>query len=248
VVLRVRDTGAGIPPEMLERIFETFTQGQRALDRAPGGLGVGLALVQRLVQLHGGSVTAFSAGVGQGSEFVVRLPRTGPMADSELRIDQQQDARLGTPPVLSKEQPVNPQSSVRLAGAKRILLIEDHPDGREMLQALLRLWGHQVESVANGLQGIEAIRRQRPEVALIDIGLPGLDGYEVARQVRELPGGSQVLLIALTGYGQPDDRRRAFAAGFDAHLVKPVNPEELSKLLAGRGVRTESNEKAESSA
>ncbi len=209
VVVRVSDTGRGIPHEMLGRIFEPFTQVDTGLDRAQGGLGVGLALVKRLVEMHGGQVHAHSAGPGHGSTFAVRLP-------------------------LSLQAPATARADAAPPGrSRRILLVEDHRDGREMLGELLRLWGHQVDGVGDGVQGLERMRREMPEVALVDIGLPGLDGYRLAREARALPGGDGVLLLAVTGYGQPEDRARALAAGFDEHLVKPVDLDRLARLLEG---------------
>ncbi|MGH7322770.1 MAG: hybrid sensor histidine kinase/response regulator [Candidatus Rokuibacteriota bacterium] len=208
-VLRVQDTGVGIDPAMLPRIFELFTQGERSLDRAEGGLGLGLTLVRRLVDLHGGTVEAFSAGLRHGSEFVVRLPLSTATAEALVA-----KAKTAAPP------------------ARRILLVEDNQDAREALRVLLTLRGHQVQEAADGRSGIALALAESPEVALIDIGLPEADGYEVARQVRAAPAGERIFLVALTGYGQPDDRRRTRAAGFDAHLVKPVDPDELGRVLA----------------
>ncbi|HZV07386.1 MAG TPA: ATP-binding protein [Gemmataceae bacterium] len=216
-VLSVKDTGQGIPPGQLASIFEPFTQLDASLDRTRGGLGLGLALVRRLVDLHGGMIAAFSDGPGKGSEFVVHLP-IGEQAQSDRR-----DAG----PTKEGVRRVS-----RRSDACSILLVEDNQDGREMLRDLLRSWGHRVEEVGDGLEGLNAIRRQAPDVALVDVGLPGLDGYELARQVRALPDGGKVRLIAVTGYGQPDDRRRALEAGFDMHFVKPVDLEKLEQLLA----------------
>ncbi|HWG42962.1 MAG TPA: ATP-binding protein [Gemmataceae bacterium] len=207
-ILRVKDSGMGIPPDMLASIFEPFMQLKSSLDRAPGGLGIGLALVHRLVDLHGGTIAAHSDGAGHGSEFVVRLP-----LDSRLK------------PAMA---PSTPQKVV----PRRLLLIEDNADGRATLAALLRLLGHHVEEASDGLCGLAAIRRQAPEAALVDVGLPGMDGYELARQVRAAPDGDKVLLVAVTGYGQPEDRHRALEAGFNAHLVKPVDMDELARILA----------------
>ena len=211
-VVRVRDTGLGIPPEMLPRVFDLFTQVGRTLDRADGGLGIGLTLVRTLVELHGGTVQAHSDGVGKGSEFVVRLPRTtapGP---------------AGTGPGAGR--PVVP---------RRVLVVDDNPDAGDTLATLLTLAGHTVEVARGSLQAVEAARRFRPEAALLDIGLPGMSGYDLARQLRAEPFGRDLLRVALTGYGQEDDRRRATAAGFDHHLTKPADPAVLSELLARRG-------------
>jgi signal transduction histidine kinase/ActR/RegA family two-component response regulator len=210
-VLAVTDTGIGIPPAQLADIFEPFTQLDTSLERAQGGLGLGLTLVRRLVQLHDGTIAAHSGGVGQGSTFIVRLPL------SQKAPADRRDRNY-----------VSPAPS----GSRSILLVEDNRDGREMLRDLLRSWGHRVEEAGDGIAGVDAVRRQLPEVALVDVGLPGLDGYELARRVRALPEGGKVRLIALTGYGQPEDRRRAFEAGFDAHLVKPVHPRRLEQILS----------------
>lgn len=210
-LLSVMDTGMGIPPGHLATIFDPFTQLDSSLERTGGGLGLGLALVRRLVELHGGTIVAHSAGAGQGSEFVVRLPC----------CDRAVPERRDTAPT--------PQTTFT---PRCILLVEDNQDGREMLRDLLRSWRHQVEEAGDGLEGLNAVRRRLPDVALVDVGLPVLDGYELARQVRALPDGSKVRLIALTGYGQLEDRHRALEAGFDAHLVKPVDLRKLEQLLA----------------
>jgi signal transduction histidine kinase/CheY-like chemotaxis protein len=208
-VVRVRDTGAGIAAERLPLLFQPVAPTDQLLDRPQGGLGIGLALVRGLVEAHGGKVSAFSAGPGQGSEFVVRLPL---LPTPSVRVTVPDEAK--TPAVPSR----------------RILIIEDNPDGRETLCLLLQLGGHQVEVAVDGTQGVKKALTLRPEVALVDIGLPGLDGYQVARQVRAALG-EQILLIAMTGYAEPHDRRRALEAGFHAHLVKPVDPEALQALL-----------------
>ena len=203
-VLRVRDTGVGIAPEMLPRVFDLFAQGERAPDRGAGGLGLGLTLVRRIAELHGGRVEAASEGPGHGSTFTVYLPA------------------MAAPPVAITA----PVAAARNGAPCRILVVEDNGDAREMLQHLLKLAGHEVMEAADGPGGLEATLRGRPDIALIDVGLPGFDGYELARRVRAT-GDSSIYLVALTGYGQPDDRRQAMESGFDAHLVKPVNPEAL---------------------
>jgi signal transduction histidine kinase/ActR/RegA family two-component response regulator len=204
-VLRVKDTGVGLDAEKLPRLFERFPDVRKLRERPEGGLRIGLSLVQGLVELHGGSVTVTSPGRGRGSEFIVRLPlRTTPVPE--------QSAPAGKP------------------GSRRILLVEDNPDGRATLRLMLQLWGHQVDEAADGVKGLQKALATRPEIAVIDIGLPGLDGYQVARHIRtEL--GRGICLIAVTGYGQPHDRERSMEAGFDAHLVKPVDPDELHDLL-----------------
>jgi signal transduction histidine kinase/ActR/RegA family two-component response regulator len=210
-VLRVRDSGVGIPPEMLRRVFEPFVQGERGPDRGPGGLGLGLTLVRRIAELHGGSVEAASEGPGRGSTFTVRLPAL-PVPSSPL-------APGPAAPGPSAEGP-----------RRRILVVEDNADAREMLRLLLELDGHEVYGAADGPGGLEAAEHLRPDVALIDVGLPGFDGYELARRLRTAVGAA-IHLVALTGYGQPEDRRRAHEAGFDAHLVKPVDPGALHAAI-----------------
>jgi PAS domain S-box-containing protein len=205
-VLRVRDDGAGIPPDRLESVFELFEQVNPKLARTEGGLGIGLTLVKRLVEMHGGTVHARSEGSGRGTEVVVRLPTAV-------------DAPAAPPS--PRGLPVAPQ---------RILVIEDNDDGREMLGRVLRIAGHEVVEAATGSEAIEIAARRSPTVVLVDIGLPDLDGYEVARALRRRLG-SAVRLVALTGYGQPRDRARSHEAGFDVHLLKPVDPAELAEVL-----------------
>jgi PAS domain S-box-containing protein len=209
-VLRVRDTGKGIPADVLARVFELFVQEPQALDRSRGGLGLGLALVKRLVELHGGSVSAASAGPGQGSEFVVRLPA---LATAE---DERGPATV---------------EPVSAAGGRRVLVVEDSADARESLKMLLELSGHVVETSEDGPGGLSKLSAFRPDVALIDLGLPGIDGYTLARLARSRPETCGIRLVALTGYGQTDDRRRALAAGFDLHLTKPVDVLTLQSAL-----------------
>jgi signal transduction histidine kinase/CheY-like chemotaxis protein len=209
-VLVVRDTGVGIPSDHLESIFDVFSQAPTSLDRAKGGLGLGLTLVRALVAMHGGTVDAHSEGEGKGSEFRVSLPLSASMADA------------ATGPVRAAIPAVH--ESVR------IVLVEDNVDIRETLTELLVLDGYWVEGAADGPQGLTRILSELPSVALIDVGLPGFDGYELARRARSHLGDAPVL-IAMTGYGQPDDRARAFEAGFDDHVVKPVSVEELSAAI-----------------
>jgi PAS domain S-box-containing protein len=211
-VLRVRDTGVGIAPEMLPRVFDLFAQAERSLDRAEGGLGIGLTLVRSLVELHGGSVQANSDGLGHGSEFVVRLPAAGAAA---RRADQPSATAPG---------------SGGPSAARRILVVDDNVDAAQSLATLLKLWGHEVAVAHDGAGALEAARTQPPDVILLDIGLPGMSGLEVARQIRQEP--RRPLLVALTGYGQEQDRRRSVEAGFEAHLVKPVDLRELRRLIA----------------
>ena len=210
IAIRVKDSGIGIAPDMLGHVFDLFAQAEQSLDRSQGGLGIGLTLVRYLVHMHDGEVSASSEGLGHGSEFVVRLPL------------------LEAPAEVAAEREPKPQAA---PAAQRVLVVEDNADSRVMLGELLKLWGHWPDLAADGPEGVEAARRSRPDVALVDIGLPGLDGYEVARQIRALPGSDSTYLIALTGYGQPDDRRRSREAGFNAHLVKPVKMDELLRVL-----------------
>jgi signal transduction histidine kinase/ActR/RegA family two-component response regulator len=218
-VLRVSDTGVGMTPEMLETVFEPFTQADRTLERAQGGMGLGLTVVHRLVALHGGDVRATSAGLGLGSEFTVRVPLIERPA-SEAHPNPAARPDRSTP---SPSRPRN------------VLIVEDSADIRESLQELLEGLGHRVEAAADGEQALIRALSHKPDVALVDIGLPRIDGYEVARRMREALG-TDVLLLALTGYGQPEDRARAAAAGFDLHLTKPVELATLELLLSGPGI------------
>jgi PAS domain S-box-containing protein len=206
-ILRVKDTGRGIAPEMLPHVFELFAQGEQPIDRSLGGLGIGLALSRRLVELHDGTIEVHSAGPGQGAEFVVRLPGATP----------------GTPATAVPEP--------RAAARRRILVVEDSDDSRESLRLLLESLGHEVVAAADGPQGLALALERPPDVMLVDLGLPGLDGFELARAVRRSARASTVRLIALTGYGQAEDRRRSAEAGFDAHLVKPVSASALLGVL-----------------
>ena len=216
VVLRVRDNGQGIDPELLPRIFDLFVQEDRSLARSHGGLGIGLTLVRSLVERHGGTVEAHSEGPGRGSEFVVRLPR-----------------RVEAPAPPSAPRDEAPEAEER--GPARILLVEDNVDAADALAELLRLWGHQVEVAHDGAAALQAARSGRPDVVLLDIGLPGMDGYQVSAALRQLPDLQATVIVALTGYGQESDRQRSAQAGFDQHLVKPVDLEALRRLVsAGR--------------
>jgi PAS domain S-box-containing protein len=207
----VEDTGIGIEPEMLGNLFETFSQADRSLARSRGGLGLGLALVKGLMDLHGGEVEAASEGLGRGSRFTLRLP---------LAAAQEAPEHEAAPPAGAN-------------GSRRVLIIEDNADAAESLQMLLELSGFEVTTAADGASGLETARRFHPDVVLCDIGLPGgLDGYGVARELRADSAFQAVRLIALTGYGQAEDQRRAYAEGFDLHLTKPVDPVLLKDLLA----------------
>jgi two-component system, sensor histidine kinase len=206
-ILRVTDTGEGIPPEILPRIFEPFVQ---AGAPARGGLGLGLSVVKHLAELHAGSVFASSGGPGLGSEFIVRLPRLASM-----------------PAVSAAQEHTTPKPPPR-----RVLIVEDHPDVRDGLRMLLETWGHQVTETSDGRAGLEQARTGDFDIALVDVGLPGMDGYAVAQALREEPPVQAIRLVAVTGYGQPADRERARAAGFDAILVKPIDPDRLARILA----------------
>jgi PAS domain S-box-containing protein len=210
-VVSVRDAGIGISREMLPKIFEMFTQVDQSLERSQGGLGIGLTLVQRLVEMHGGSVTAMSAGPALGSEFVVRIP---------IAVDQ----AVGRP---------KPTMALSIAPiSRRILVVDDNRDSATSLAALLKLSGNETQTAYDGLQAMEAAASFRPDVMLLDIGLPKLNGYEVARKIREQPWGKKLMLVALTGWGQEEDRKKSQEAGFDAHMIKPVDHSALAKLLA----------------
>ena len=211
-VVWVADTGVGIEPALLPRLFEAFEQGAQGIDRGGGGLGLGLAVVRGLAELHQGTVEATSQGPGRGATVSVRLP-----------LEAEPEALI--------EMPNNPLREARPA---RVLIVEDNQDAAESLRLLLEVLGHQVRVAHSGPEGVEAAARWLPEVVVSDIGLPGIDGYEVARRVRRLPGLEDALLVALTGYGAEEDRRRAREAGFSHHLVKPADPADLLRVLAGR--------------
>jgi CheY-like chemotaxis protein len=213
-VFAVQDSGIGLRQEMLASVFDLFTQDTRTLERAGGGLGIGLTIVKRLVGLHGGSVSVTSEGPGTGCTFSVRLPRYS------LHMGERRASK-----------------AAMVAGQpKRVLLVEDNPDVCDSLRVILQLWGHQVEIAVNGDDGLKLARDLEPDLVVIDIGLPGLNGYEVARAIRQAatPWSKRVTLVALTGYGSDSDRQRALEAGFDSHLVKPVDPEVLAESLGFR--------------
>lgn len=211
VFVAIKDTGVGIPPEMLAAVFDLFTQVDRSLERAAGGLGIGLSLVKRLVEMHGGRVSARSEGHGRGSEFVVSLP---------VATERQET------------QPVAPSAEAVSPAKRRILVVDDNRDGADTLCKLLRLLGNDAQTAYDGLEAVERAAAWKPEAILLDIGLPKMNGHEVCRAVREQPGGKEVFIIALTGWGQEDDRRKSTEAGFDLHLVKPVDRRSLMEALA----------------
>jgi CheY-like chemotaxis protein len=213
-VIRVRDNGVGIPAEMLPKVFDMFTQAERTRERAQGGLGIGLTLVRRLVELHTGRVEAFSGGDNQGSEFVVHLP----LAPENVRVDQVDGTNHR--PSLTDRPPL------------RVLVVDDNHDSLISLAMLLRMSGNEVCTAADGTSALEAAKAFHPEVVLLDVGLPGMNGYEVGRRMREMPETKGAVLVAQTGWGQDEDRRRSAEAGFDAHLVKPVDPAALQRILS----------------
>lgn len=216
VVIEVRDTGVGIPADLLPHVFDLFTQADRSLERRQGGLGIGLTLVRRLVEMHGGTVQAASDGLGRGSEFRIRLPRLAM-----------------TPEVAEAASPDVPAASGGSAGPpRRILVVDDQPDSTDSLALFLRLRGHDVRTAHDGPGALEEVTRYRPEVVFLDLGLPGMSGYDVARRLRTMPEACGVTLVALTGYGTDADRARTREAGFDVHLAKPVDPRALDTLLA----------------
>ncbi|MFO1431705.1 MAG: ATP-binding protein [Candidatus Competibacteraceae bacterium] len=226
-MIQIRDTGIGIPPDLLAKIFGLFTQGARTLDRSEGGLGIGLTLVQRIIELHGGSVAAFSEGINRGSEFTLWLPL---LADPLLPV-----ASPDPLPSLDSDTDSKPDPSSSPA-CRRVLVVDDNRDSVESLKMLLELWGHDVRSAYDGPTALAIAAEYRPRAVLLDIGLPGMNGYELAQGLRALAGLRDLLLIAITGYGQDEDRRHAQEAGIDYHLVKPVEAGELLKLLTAGAV------------
>jgi PAS domain S-box-containing protein len=212
VVLRVRDNGIGIAPDVLPHVFDLFVQGPAAAARSPSGLGVGLTLVRNLVDMHGGTVEARSAGTGAGAEFTIRLPL--------ITQDREDCTEVGD------------EAHVPLT-SHRILIVDDNTDAAGSLAVLIRMQGHEVRVAHDGISALDTARAYRPSLIFLDIGMPGMDGYEVARRLRGMPGLQHTVLAALTGWGQQEDRRRSEAAGFDHHLVKPLEIHVLEDLLAG---------------
>ena len=219
-VVRVADTGIGISADVLPRVFDLFVQAERRLDRARGGAGIGLTLVKRLVELHGGSVEAHSAGPGQGSEFVVRLP----IADYRL-------------PDRAPEPRSNRQPATESRQSRRVLVVDDNRDAADSLAVLVRIDGHDVRVAYDGPAALAAAEGFRPDVVLLDLGMPGMDGYEVCRRLRRSPELAGVRVIAVTGWGQDSDRRRSAEAGFDHHLVKPADLDEIARLTSAAAAR-----------
>jgi CheY-like chemotaxis protein len=211
VAIAVRDTGVGIPSHLLPRMFELFAQGDRSLARSEGGLGIGLTLAQRLVDMHGGGIEATSEGINRGTEFTVRLPIA--------RVPS------ATAPAVRDIDPVQP-------GVCRVLVVDDNEDSAQTMAMLLSMIGHASKLAHDGPSAIEAAIRFRPHVVLLDLGLPGMDGYEVAAALRARPSTASAILVAMTGYGQEEDRRRSEGAGFAHHLVKPVDHAELERVIA----------------
>ncbi len=214
-VLRVRDNGIGITPDMLPRIFELFVQVDHAAKRSQGGLGIGLTLVKNLVEMHNGTIEARSEGLGKGSEFVVRLPISAQGIDQDLGQEEGRQAHQKPSP-----------------SGYRLLVVDDNQDAADSLADLLRLEGHEVRVAYSGVAALEMTESCAPDALFLDIGMPGMDGYEVARRIRQQPGREKVVLAALTGWGQQVDRRRTAEAGFDHHLVKPPEPKEVDNVLS----------------
>jgi PAS domain S-box-containing protein len=216
--VRVKDNGRGIEPEMHERIFDMFVQGRSPIERVSGGLGVGLALARRLVEMHGGTLEVHSEGPGKGSEFVVRLdlPREAPVTLQQQRAPEKHGEHV----------------------ARRVLVVDDNEDAAQTLQMLLTSLGHDVRVANDGVQAIEAASEFKPDLVLLDIGMPGMSGFEVARRLRMLKTGPNLKIVAVTGWGQEVDRQQSRDAGFDVHLVKPVDVEQLLKVIAGRNGAT----------
>ena len=210
-MISVADTGIGIPAEMLDRIFDMFTQVDRSIERSQGGLGIGLTLVKRLVELHGGTVEAHSAGPGKGSEFKIRLPILRRAAGAPRNDD------AGSQPPTAR---------------RRVLVVDDNENGAKVLGMLLTALGNEVRSCYDGLTAIEVASEFHPDVILLDLGMPKLNGFDTAIRIRQEPWGKDIVLAALSGWGQDDDKRRTRQAGFDYHFVKPIEPAALQRLLA----------------
>jgi CheY-like chemotaxis protein len=209
--LSVADTGIGISPEMLPRVFDLFSQGERSAHRPQPGLGIGLALARRIVEMHGGRIEARSAGPDRGSEFVIQLP-----------VPVAEDPSSGQPSTVL----------MRHAVQRRVLVVDDNADAADTLAALVRTLGGEARTAADGAGAVKSAREFLPDVILLDIGMPGMDGYETCRRIREHPSGHHAFIVAITGWGQDGDKLRAAESGFDAHLTKPADPAMLQRLLA----------------
>jgi CheY-like chemotaxis protein/nitrogen-specific signal transduction histidine kinase len=209
-VIRIIDTGVGLPPEMIGRVFDLFAQADRTLDRSEGGLGIGLTVARKLAEMHGGTISAASEGLGKGATFTVRLPLSNESTDNR--------------------DPAAPASQLSDQAKYRVLVVDDNRDTATSCAMLLKRMGHEVETAYDGLAAIEAARAYRPQVLFLDIGLPGMNGYEVVRTLRD-EGFQNELIVAVSGYGQPDDRRRSREAGFDRHLVKPIDQAVILSTL-----------------
>jgi CheY-like chemotaxis protein len=225
VAIAVADTGIGIAPDLIPKAFELFAQVHTKSERAQGGLGIGLALVRRLTEMHGGTVTARSDGPGSGTEFTVRLPTLA----AEKVVTAHADA----------------SDSVPVMQPCRILVADDNQDAAESLTLQLQLAGHEVKTVHDGLEALDVAKAFQPQIVVLDLGMPRLDGYETARRMRLQSWSTRPTLIALTGWGQQQDRQRTSQAGFDVHLVKPVSEAQLFRALASAGQRKERTEAAE---
>jgi len=211
VVVTVKDNGAGIPADKLDSIFDMFMQVDSTSDRSQGGLGIGLTLVKRLVEMHGGTIEPRSDGEGLGSEFVVRLPVLAqPMTTAQSGFE----------------------GAAKSSSEHRVLIVDDNRDSADSLSMLLEITGNKTFLAHDGVEALDAAEKYRPDVMLVDIGLPRLDGHEVCRRIREQPWGKDTVMIALTGWGQEDDRRKSQEAGFNGHLVKPVDYDQLLELLS----------------
>lgn len=214
IIVTVKDQGNGIPPEKLGAIFEMFSQVDRSLERTSGGLGIGLYLVKRLAELHGGSDSAHSDGIGKGSEFVLRLP---------VVVESPNDAER------------NLSSKPKATTSLRVLVVDDNEDAAKTMSMLLRALHYETQVAHDGIEALESVERFSPNAILLDIGLPWLNGYEVCERIRSQPDGDKILIIALTGWGQEQDKLRAEESGFDAHCVKPIEADVLIRLLETRG-------------
>jgi CheY-like chemotaxis protein len=225
VAIAISDTGIGISQEFLPKVFELFTQVHSKSERAQGGLGIGLALVRRLVEMHGGTVTARSDGIGSGTEFTVRIPALG--AEKVVRTQASEPA------------------AIAVTAPRRILVADDNHDAAESLTVRLQLAGHEVRAARDGLEALEVGMDFKPDIVLLDLGMPEMDGCEAARRMRLSSWGKSVTLIALTGWGQQQDRERTADAGFDLHLVKPVSESQLFDAIASAGQKRRNTDAAE---